>query len=267
MKMPKFVAALLLALCSLPLLAQNARNAVRDVVNSEIAADKADHSRWIFFEVDQKPGSSVEQWVAQTSYGDVNRVVERNGHPITIPQQRKNVQAFIHNTEALAQQRQSDHKDAIQAEKLLRMLPNAFLWSVKSKNDESTIYHFEPDPNFNPTSRQARVFAAMEGYLTVNDSQKRIQKLRGEMVHDVNFGWGLLGSLKKGGWFEVNRIRTAPTSWQINVTHVHIQGRALLFKTISEQEDDTKSDFSRLRDDITLEQAAEAVMKKPNRPE
>lgn len=253
--------------CTLPLFGQNARNAVRGVVNSEIAADQADHSRWIFYEVDVKPDKSIKQWVAQTPYGDVIRIVEKNGHPILIPQQRKNVEAFIHNSDALEQQRQSDRKDAIEAEKLLRMLPNAFLWSFESKNADFTTYHFQPNPNFNPPSRQARVFAAMEGDLTVNNSQKRIQRLKGTMVHDVSFGWGILGSLKKGGWFEVTRIRIAPTIWQINMTHVHIQGRALLFKTISEQEDDVKSNFGRLPDDITLEQAADAVMKKPNHPE
>ncbi|MFZ0662599.1 MAG: hypothetical protein WAM66_07905 [Acidobacteriaceae bacterium] len=267
MKMPKIFAVLLLGLCCCPLPAQDARNAVRQVVNNELAADKADRSRWMYYEVDVKPNKSVKQWVAQTSHGNVNRVVERNGHPIPKPQQRKNVGSFIHNSNERAQLRQNDQKDATQAEQLLRMLPDAFLWSFKSKTTDTITYHFKPDPSFNPPSRQARVFAAMEGDMTVNTDQLRIQHLKGTMIHDVNFGWGILGSLKKGGWFEVNRIRTAPDIWQINVTHVHIQGRALLFKTISEQEDDTLAAFSRLPDDITLEQAAEEVMKQPNKPE
>jgi len=62
----------------------------------------------------------------------------------------------------------------------------------------------------------------------------------------------------------VDREQTAPGLWQITITHVHIQGRALLFKTISEQEDDTKTSFTREPDSVTLEEAAEAVMKKPD---
>jgi hypothetical protein len=34
--------------------------------------------------------------------------------------------------------------------------------------------------------------------------------------------------------------------WSITETHVHIQGHALIFKSISEQEDDVKSKFKKL---------------------
>lgn len=253
-------------LCCVPLVAQDARSLVQETVNAEIAADEADQSRWSFYDVDQKPDKSVEQWVAQSSQGDVSRVIKKNGKPIPLAQQRQKVESFIRNSDAISQQRQNDKKDAQQAEALLRMLPGAFLWSVMEKNDITTTFRFKPNPNFNPPGRQARVFAAMGGEMTVNNLQHRIKKLKGTLLYDVNFGWGLLGSLKKGGWFEVDREQVAPGLWQINATHVHIQGRALLFKTISEHEDDTRSSFERLPDNITLRQAADEVMKKPNGP-
>ncbi len=264
----KLLAFSLVLLCSLPLFAQqNAQSLVRTTVNAEIAADKADHSRWIFYEVDKKPDKSVEQWVAQTSDGDISRVLRKNGHPIPKPQQRKAVESFIRDTDARQQQHQGNAKDAQHAEALLNMLPDTFLWSIKQKNDVTTTLHFKPNPNFDPPSRQASVLAVMEGDLVVNNQHHRIQSLKGTMTREVNFGWGILGSLKKGGWFEVDREQVAPGLWQITKTHVHIQGRALLFKTISEQEDDIKSHFTRLPDDVTLQQAAEAVMKQPNTPE
>lgn len=263
MKTKIVVLSLLCCLCC-ALYAQTPRQLVRETVNSELAADKADQSRWIFHEVDRKPGNTIEQWVAQTPQADVNRVIKKNGRPIPEEQQRGKVEAFIRNTSAQTKQRQASQKDGQQAESLLKMLPDAFTWTIKSRNDVLTVFHFAPNPNFDPPSRQASVFAAMEGDMTVNNQQHRIKRLRGTMIRDVNFGWGILGSLKKGGWFEVNREQVAPGIWQINETHVHIQGRALLFKTISEQEDDIKTQFSRLPDNVTLEEAAEAVMKQPN---
>lgn len=263
----KLLAFSIALVCCYPLHAQDARTLVQQTVNVEIAKDRADRSRWIYFEVDKKSGNTIEQWVAQTSRGDVNRVIKKNSKPIPLAQQQQAVQSFIHNADAQAQQGQNDKKDAQQAESLLKMLPDAFLWSMKEKNDITTTFHFKPNPDFSPPSRQARVFAAMEGDMTVNNQQHRIMKLKGVMIRDVNFGWGLLGSLKKGGSFEVGRKQTSPGIWQIYETHVHIQGRALLFKTISQQEDDYKSSFTRLPGDITLQQAAQEVMKKPNGPE
>lgn len=265
--MLKALAFSLAIACYVPAFAQNARTLVQETVNSEIAADKADHSRWSFYDVDQKPGNSIEQWVVQTSHGDIHRVVRKNGKSVPLAQQSQNVASFINNSDAISQQRQNDQKDAQQAESLLRMLPSAFLWTIVEKNEITTTFRFRPNPNFNPPSRQARVFAAMAGEMTINNDQRRIMKLKGTMIRDVNFGWGLLGSLKKGGWFEVDREQTAPGLWQIYETHVHIQGRALLFKTISEHEDDVRSSFTRMPDDMSLQEAAAEVMKKPDGPE
>jgi hypothetical protein len=142
------------------------------------------------------------------------------------------------------------------------LLPVAFVWTLSSKNGDTAMYHFKPDPKFQPPSRAARVFAAMEGDMTVNTREQRIQELKGRLIRDVNFGYGLLGRLQRGGTFEVERRETGCGVWQITESHIHIQGHALLFKSISEEEDDVKTSFTREPDNVSLEQAASAVMSK-----
>jgi hypothetical protein len=243
---------------------QDTKQFVQQAVNDELAADRDDHSRWIFHEVDRKPGDTVVQWVAQTGQGDVNRVLSRNGQQISEAQQRASIDKFIHDPSVQAKQRRSGQHDDEQAEALLKLLPVAFIWTETGSNDKTTTLHFKPDPNFRPPSREARVFSAMEGDMTVENSHHRIQELKGTMIRDVNFGWGLLGKLEKGGSFSVERRETGPGVWQITETHVHIQGHALIFKSISEQEDDEKSSFTHEPDDLTFEQAESAVMAKPD---
>jgi hypothetical protein len=204
------------------------------------------------------------QWVAETGQGDVNRVLSRNGQQISEAQQRASIDKFIHDSGVQAKQRRSGQHDDGQAEALLKLLPVAFIWTETGSNDKTTTLHFKPDPNFRPPSREARVFSAMEGDMTVDTGQHRIQELKGTMIRDVNFGWGLLGKLEKGGSFSVERRETGPGIWQITETHVHIQGHALIFKSISEQEDDEKSSFTREPDNVTFEQAESAVMAKPD---
>jgi hypothetical protein len=252
------VSVLLACCCS----AQDAREMVRKDVRVELATDAADHSVWIFHDDDRKSNSHVVQWVAQTHKGDVKRVIERNGQRASEQQQRRSIEAFIHNPEAQAKQRQASQKDAQQAESLLKMLPNAFVWTEVSHNNKSTTFQFKPDPNFRAPNREARVFAAMAGEMVVDNKQHRIEKFKGKMIRDVNFGWGIMGSVKKGGWFEVDRQKIGPGVWEITQSHIHIRGHILFFKTISQQEDDVETDFSREPGDVTLEQAEEAVMKK-----
>jgi len=45
--------------------------------------------------------------------------------------------------------------------------------------------------------------------------------------------------------------------WQITESHVHIEGKALFFKSIGQQEDEVQTNFLQMPDGITLEQAAE----------
>lgn len=235
---------------------------VEQAVNVELAADEADHSCWIFHEVDRKPKNSVEQWVAQTPQGDVTRVLTRNGREISEVEQRKSIESFIHDPNAQAKQREAGRRDDKEAADLLKLLPVAFVWTETGKSEETTTYHFKPDPRFHPPSREARVFGATEGDMTVDNEQHRIQELKGQLIHDVNFGYGLFGRLRRGGSFEVERRQIAHGIWQITASHIHIEGHALIFKAISEEEDDVRASFEQEPDNVSLEQAAEAVMKK-----
>ena len=83
----------------------------------------------------------------------------------------------------------------------------------------------------------------MEGDMAVDTKQLRIASLKGRLIHDVKIFGGLLGNLNAGGTFDVERRETGTQVWQITETHVHINGHAMIFKTISEHEDDVKTDF------------------------
>ena len=55
----------------------------------------------------------------------------------------------------------------------------------------------------------------------------------------------------------MERREVAPGLWQITETHVHIEGKALFFKKIGQQQDEVQTDFTLVPEGTTLEQAAE----------
>jgi hypothetical protein len=87
--------------------------------------------------------------------------------------------------------------------------------------------------------------------------------VHGTLIHDVTFGGGLLGRLKQGGSFAIEQQQVAPSLWQLTLIHIHLDGSALLFKSISFQEDDDRSRFTQQVANPTLDQAASAVMQQP----
>ena len=235
--------------------AEDAKQFVQRAVQTELAADRDDHSHWIYFETDRKPGHDVKQWVAETREGTLRRVIEMNGQPVPETDQRTKMDGYLHDSSARSKQRKNEQHDDEQATEMLKLLPDAFIWTNRGVRGDVTLLHFRPDPQFRPPDLEARVFAAMEGDMQVDTGQLRIVSLKGRLIQDVKIAGGLLGSLNAGGTFQVERRQTAKSIWQITESHIHIQGHVLIFKTISEQEDDLKTDFTQLAGDTSLQQA------------
>ena len=235
--------------------AQTPRDLVRQAVQTELAASRDDHSHWLYFEIDRQPSKAVKQWVAESGAGSLDRVLERNGQTVSESQQRQEMNDFIHDSQEQAKRRKSGQHDDEQAAEMLRILPDAFVWTDSGRKGGDTVLHFRPDPQFHPPDLEARVFAAMEGDMAIDSEQHRIVSLKGQLIHDVKIGYGLLGELKAGGTFDVERRELSAHVWGITETHVHILGHALIFKTISEEEDDVKTHFQQIAANTTLQQA------------
>jgi predicted metalloprotease with PDZ domain len=95
----------------------------------------------------------------------------------------------------------------------------------------------------------------MAGTVVVQKNGYRISTLKGTLSKDIPIGYGILGRLHKGGTFDVERTQLAPGVWQVTDTHVHIEGRALFFKSIGQQDDEVKTHFTAVPLSTTLEQA------------
>ena len=267
MKSLKFFSRLLMLTVSLqlgltPSRAQgtkDAREIIRTAMQAELSADLNDHTRWRYRDA-KKDGADAVSIVVETAQGSVKRMIGRNGRLLNEEEaaaEEERVQRFIHDPEALAKQRRDGAQDGKNAEELLRMLPDAFNWRVQSENAETITLHFEPNPNFRPPDMQGRVLGEMAGELVVNKGQNRIETISGKLTQDVTIGWGLLGRLHEGGTFRVERREVKPGLWQITETHVHIEGKALFFKNIGQQQDEVQTEFSQVPHGTTLEQAAE----------
>lgn len=243
-----------------------AQQMVRVAVQTELAADRDDHSHWQYRDLDRKPEGEALYQVVETERGEVKKKLRQNGHalgPEELRAEDARIWAFVNDPSQQAKQSKEGEQDDKRAEIMLRMFPDAFLWSVNSDNGDTVELGFTPNPDFNPSTMEAKVFSAMAGVMVVNKAQNRIATIKGKLIHDVKFGWGLLGRMDAGGTFNVERRELAPGIWQIVESHIHINGRALLFKSIGEQEDEVKSQFRPTPPATTLQQAANLLKAEP----
>lgn len=236
--------------------AQDAREMVKRAVQAEMKASREDHSLWRYRDDEREKGTvSI---VVQTASGSVKRLVERGGRPIPEAEakaEEDRLQGFVHDTARLAKQKRDAASDDKSAAALLTMLPDAFTWRVANESGDLVTLAFAPNPNFSPPDMQARVLGTMSGDLVVDKRQHRIRTIKGTLTQDVMIGYGILGRLKQGGTFDVERRELKPGLWQITETHVHIDGKALFFKTIGQQQDEVQTEFEEVPAGTTLEQA------------
>ena len=238
--------------------AQDARALVKEAVKTELAADASDQSLWRYR--DEQKDQHTTSIVVETKQASVKRLVARNGQPLTGDEataEQKRLEEFIHNPSKLAKQKKDGEEDDKNARELLTMLPESFTWTMGADAGETATLKFVPNPAFHPPDMQSRVLGAMSGEMVVDKASHRIRTIKGTLLQDVVIGYGLLGRLKQGGTFRVERRQVGPGIWQITETHVHISGRALLFKSIGQQQDEVQTEFTRVPEGTTLEQAVE----------
>ena len=68
--------------------------------------------------------------------------------------------------------------------------------------------------------------------------------------------------LFEGGTFLVKQGEVAPAHWDVMRMDIHMNGKALFFKTISIQQQEHYRDYVRVPDGTTLQQAAELLKRK-----
>ena len=96
-----------------PARAEDAKQIVQQAVQTELEAGKTDHTKWLYYETDRKPGQTVKQWVAQTPKVRWNAILEENGRTTNEQEQRSRMESFIHD--GSAQEKHGERRSARQS--------------------------------------------------------------------------------------------------------------------------------------------------------
>lgn len=265
-KVPALTIALLCL--ALPLHSQSAepsssaQDLARKVIANEVRISKEDQSLWSYQKTIKKSGGAEERAVVQTKGGDLDRLLLADGKPLSAKEQKQEserIKDLLHDPSKRRKLLEQSQKDADQMTRILKVLPDALLFSYGERRANSIQLLFKPNPQYHPTSRETHVLSTLAGEMWVDARQNRIEEVRGQVTHEVHFGGGLVGHLDKGGTFEVRQAEVASDHWEVTKLDIHMKGKAVLFKSISIQQSETRSHFRHVSDNTTLEQAAEML--------
>jgi hypothetical protein len=240
---------------------------VREVVYNELN-DHQKHGYWSYWieRRSQQGTRRVEQ--LETPEGPVDRLTLENGRPLCVAQQNEEasrLERLLHSPEEQQKRRQEYAEDENRIGRILALLPDAFVYEYAGAENGSYRLKFHPNPDYPARSIEARIFHAMSGELWVDARSKRLARLEGHVEENVDFGYGILGRLYKGGWFRLVRTQVSATDWKTAQLEVHMNGRALLVKSFAKETSETRGGFVQAPEGMNLEQGIIYLKSSENR--
>jgi hypothetical protein len=194
----------------------------------------------------------------ETVGGPVHRLLSVDGHAPSPSERRQDddrLNKLIDNPKAREAMKKSGKGDEKKVDDILRVIPDAFLFEDQGTQGSMEKLGFRPNPAYKPKSYEEMVLHALSGMILIDLQEKRLAQISATVIQQVEFGHGLIGSLKEGGTIEMKRTRLSPGIWKTSSTRFDINGRMVLFKTISKRQDETQYDFQPEASDTSIEQA------------
>ncbi|MGZ4839739.1 MAG: hypothetical protein ACXVZR_14410 [Terriglobales bacterium] len=250
-----------------PELPANPADLVRKAVaNENSSAD--DNRHYTYRLIRRKPDGIETREMIETDHGVIGRLLMVNGKPLSAAEREKEdkrLQRLVDDPQQLAQKQKSQKDDDRRTRNMVAALPDAFLYEYAGTQNqepwgELVILKFKPNPNFNPPQRETMVYKGMEGSMAIAVPAHHIAKIEAHLFRDVNFGWGILGHLDQGGQFVVEQKPIEGNHWEPTHMVLNFTGKALLFKTIRINDDETTTDY-RPVPDMTVAQAVDLLKK------
>jgi hypothetical protein len=215
-------------------------------------------------------GSSTVKEIFETKDGDVARLIAKDGKPLPPEDEQAEIDRLNHllqHPEVQEHRHKKEQEDSARGDEMVRMLPDAFLFTyegmVEGPSGPCYRLQFRPNPAFTPPDREGEVYHGMVGELWVDRTQLRLAKIDAHLISDVNFGWGVLGRLYKGGSILVQNADVGLHHWETIHMKLQLQGKLLMMKSVDYSTTEDSSDFKIQPQELGYQDAIRLLQKAP----
>lgn len=245
----------------------------RALANELRAAQDASHPmRYQLHKI--SPRLTTTKEIMETKDGEVARLVAIGDQPLSPADEQKEqarLDELLGDPDRQHHRKLAEEDDKGRALKVLRALPSAFVYQYAGQDPTQREgpaanlekFTFKPNPSFDAEDLETEVLPAMTGEIWIDSASQRVTRLEGHLERDVDFGWGFLGRLNKGGWIRLEQAQVAEGQWRTVRFQMVMSGRLFwrsrVFDTTEEE-----SHFAPLPVGLSYQKAIE-MLKAGNR--
>lgn len=242
---------------------------VETALANELRADQ-DQSHLMRYQLRKtSPHLTTIKEIIETKDGYVARLVSINDQPLSSADDQTEsarLQELLSEPRKQRHRKQAEDADAGRALKVLRALPYAFDYqyagAVNGAAGKVEKFTFTPNQSFSPPDLETQVLTAMTGAIWIDSLHQRVVRLEGHLQQGVDFGWGILGHLDKGGWIAIEQADVGEGQWRIVRFQMAMSGR-VIFKTRVFDTTEEETHFAPLPTEITYQKAVGMLLANP----
>ena len=180
------------------------------------------------------PHWSTTKKICETKDGDVARLIALNGRPLSPADEQKEearLNELAGDPGKQRRRKQAEDQDEARVLKVLRTLPIAFVYQdagpAEGPAGRVEKFTFKPNPAYSAPDLETQVLTQMAGEIWIDPVHLRVVRLEGHLQQDVDFGWGILGRLNKGGWIVIEQADVGGGQWRTVHFEMKMSGRVV----------------------------------------
>ena len=240
---------------------------VREAVSKELKTQTSRSERFRYRMKKVTPeGSQIKEYV-ETDAGTVGRLVAVDDQPLAPDAQAKEdarLKNLVANPSLQADRQKKQKDDEDRVTRMVGALADAFNYEYDGndtgKNGAELIrLRFQPNPAYDPPTRELKVYQGMQGKMWVDAATHRMVRLEATLFRDVDFGWGILGRLYKGGHFDIEQSDIGGGRFETTYMNLDFTGKVMMVKSLKIRDTETLSEFHRIADKLSLAQGVEML--------
>jgi hypothetical protein len=224
--------------------------------------------RYTVRKVDAK--GEVEREVIETKDGSVARLIKKNGQPLSTDEdaaERDRLKEILQSPEAYAKRHRRDSPARDYAINLVRQMPVAMIYSYTPGQPQpggvasrQIVLDFKPDPAYHPPDMVSEALTGLSGRVCIDAQSQTVTRIEGQVLHAVNFGWGIVARIYPGGSVELEQQNLSGNIWVYSKLNEHLKIREMMVKTQDENAQMQTYDFRVLPSPLSLQEAVNTLL-------
>jgi hypothetical protein len=227
--------------------------------------------RYRMRKIDRKSDTTRE--VIESAQGNVARLVERNGKPLSPDEdaaERDRLNGILKSPQDYLKHEERGTLARNYSIQVIKLMPAAMIYTYASDQPQppdstsrQIVIDFRPNPAFHPPTMISEVLTGLAGRIWIDSRTRTVTRVESHVLHPVNFGWGFVARIYPGGSIRLEQKLVDGKRWAFSHLDEDLTIREVMLHTVSDKTKMTAWNFALLPAPMSFQDAVHTLLAMP----